>query len=206
MRICPVVILMLSALISGCAGLGLPFTDYRLGDFPVEVSRKETNSSCINLSVLNAAALDLETRYLNYITSKDEKNSIPVDAFLIALGEDCAKRFEHLSVPQIKNELFGDIQTIRDSEKLRELGGYAFDYGDVSTIGGFEPSLHIRKSSNGPDHRMVAIYSLEDGHIIHFNYSGKDDVDRKSRTWPIDAILGIVVDIGVGAAEKAVVP
>ncbi len=189
-------------LIVGCAGFGLPFTDYRVANWQVEINRREVNSTCTNLETLKTVAADLEARHLAFLRSQDDADALTSDLLLIALGDKCSSRYVRLSIPQIKTELFGDIQTIAESDKLRELGGLAFDFGDVRTRGGIELTLHIRKATKGPDHRMVAIYRLADGKVIHFNYSGTDNVDRKSRAWPLDQFF----DAAFGAASKIVAP
>ncbi len=189
-------------LIAGCAGFGLPFTDYRAMNWQVEINRREVNSTCTDLETLKTVVVELEARHLAYLRSQDDTDALTSDFFLAALGDKCSTRFSKLSVPQIKTELCGDIQTIAEADKLRELGGLAFDFGDVRTRGGIELTLHIRKATKGPDHRMVAIYRLADGKVIHFNYSGTDNVDRKSRAWPLDQFF----DAAFSAASKIVAP
>jgi len=203
MKLRLVAYLMFTSLISaGCAGIPLPFTDYRLANWLVEIKRQEVNSTCIDLATLNSAALDLEDQHLVYLRTHDEANAIVAGNLIAALGEECQTGFSNLSVPEIKTELFGDIQTISDSSGLRELGGLSFRYGDVATKGGIEVSFHMNKASKGPSRRMVAIYRLEDGKVIHFNYSGTNNVDKKTRTWPLDEIFGIAVR----AVGKVAVP
>ena len=191
-----------SLVLAGCAGVPLPFTDYRLANWLVEIKRQEVNSTCIDLAALNSIALDLKAQHLVYLRSHDEASAIVASDLVAAFGEECQTGFTNLSVPEIKTELFGDIQTISDSSKLRELGGLAFKYGNVATKGGVELSFHMNKASTGPARRLVAIYRLEDGKVIHFNYAGTDNVDKKTRTWPLDEIFGIAVR----AASKVAVP
>jgi hypothetical protein len=95
--------------------------------------------------------------------------------------------------------LFGDIQTIRDSKKLRELGGFAFEFRNVVNHSGIEPTFHLRRKTEGPKRRLVAIYKLSNGKVIHFNYSGTDNVDIKSRFWPIQEFFGLIVKGGTKA-------
>ena len=195
-----VILTMLMA--TGCAGFRVPFTDYRAMNWQTEINRHQVNSTCTDLGTLNETAAELEDRHLAYLRSQDDTDAMTADFFLTVLGEKCATRYSKLSIPQIKTELFGDIQTIADSGKLRELGGLAFDYGNVRTRGGIELTLHIRKASKGPKHRMVAIYRLADGKIIHFNYSGTDNVDTKSRAWPLDQFF----NAAFSAVTKIAIP
>lgn len=185
---------------SACAGVGLPYTDYRLGRTLIESSRQETNSTCIDLQVLNQAANELEAKHLNYLRTKDEQQAIKATELMVSLGKQCEVRFVKLSIPQIKTELFGDIQTIADSSKLRELGGLLFEYQNVSTRSGIELSLHLNQFTKGPKRRLVAIYRLENDLVIHYNYSGTNNVDRKSRTWPVQEFFGVIIKTGIQIA------
>jgi len=195
-------LLLVTFLLGGCMGIPLPFTDYRLMRMPVNISSKSTNDTCTDLNTLTTTAHELEGRYLTYIRSMDDKDAINADFFLHSLGDDCQSRMARLDTSQIKNELFGDINVIPDPDKLRELGGYSFVYEKLKTRGGVEITLHMNKASKGPARRMVAIYRLADGKIIHFNYSGTDNIDTKSRGWPLDQFFGVAI----GAAGKAILP
>lgn len=187
---------------SACAGIGLPFTDYRLGEARIESSRKQTNSTCTDLKTLSVVANALEAHHLAYIRTKDEDLAIKSKNLETSLGESCQARFVKLSIAQIKTELFGDIQTIQDSSKLRELGGLAFEYRDVSTLSGIHVTLHLAHATSGPKRRLVAIYRLEDDVVIHYNYSGTNNVDQKSRTWPIREFFGALI----GTAVRMAIP
>lgn len=194
--------LVLAFLPVGCMGIPIPLTNFRLLEFPVEIDRNEINSTCTSLNNVRDTAHELERRHLMFLNSHDIKDAIDINIFVHALGDGCHTRYQSLDTGQIKMELFGDINVIDNPGKLRELGGYSFTYGDVITIGGLELTLHLDKWSKGPNRKMVAIYSLADGKVIHFNYSGTDNIDTKSRGWPLDEFFGVVV----GAAGKAVVP
>lgn len=185
---------------TSCAGIPLPFTENRLMDWPVESNRRQVNSSCIDQHQLTIIANFLEDQHLRYLRTHSDEEAITVTNLLASLGERCRSRFSKLSIPQIKTELFGDIQVISDSSKLRELGGLAFDYQNVSTMSGIEVTLHLRQASQGPKRRLIAIYRLGNEKVIHFNYSGTDNVDRKSRTWPIDEFFGALIGIGMKVA------
>ena len=188
--------------LTGCMGIGLPFTDYRLMDWPVDISRQEVNSTCTDIRTLTTVAKELEARHLAYIRSKDAADAMEADVVLHSLGDECLPLFTSLDNGQIKTELFGDVSIISDPDKLQELGGYLFVFSDTRTEGGLEITLHLDKASTGPDRKMVAIYSLATGKVIHFNYSGTDNVDTKSRGWPLDEFFGVAV----GAAGKLVIP
>jgi hypothetical protein len=194
-----VIVMMATA---GCAGFRVPFTQYRAANWQTEINRHEINSTCTDLDTMNMIAAELEGRHLAYLRSRDDADALDAEFFHAALGEKCFSRYSSLSIPEIKTELFGDIQTINDSGKLRELGGMAFDYARVKTKGGIEITLHIRKASKGPKHRMVAIYRLVDGKIVHFNYSGIDNVDTKARAWPLDQFF----NAAFSAATKLAIP
>ena len=186
----------------GCMGIPLPFTDYRLGKLEVNISHNATNSACTDLDTLTTVAKELEGRHQSFIRSRDYVDAIHVAVFKFSLGASCVSRMTKLNTGEIKTELFGDISIIPDPDKLRELGGFSFIYIDTMTRGGIAPSLHLQKRSQGPERKMVAVYQLSDGKIIHFNYSGTDNVDVKSRSWPLDQFFGVAV----GAAGKAVIP
>jgi len=181
---------------TACGGFPLPFTERRAFNLPIESSRSATNSDCTTLEHLNAVASAWEQQHLKFIRSRDRNEAIPVESLIKSLGEGCQERWENLGIPRIKNELFGDLQTVNDSAKLRELGGVLFRFGDVSTMSGIEYSLHLRTHKSGPDRLVVAIFSLEDNRVIHYNYSGTNNVNGKSRRWPIDEFLGTVFGIG----------
>jgi hypothetical protein len=51
---------------------------------------------------------------------------------------------------------------------------------------------------------MVAIYRLSDGKILHFNYSGTDNVDTYTRFWPIREFFGIALKGGTKAATGGI--
>ena len=193
-------VMILAFVTTGCAGIPLPLTDFRLGQFLVESDRKEINNSCTDLQNLNTVATALETQHLVYLESGDVTNALTVNAVKDALGSSCQGGITRLSTPQIKTELFGDVQTISDSSKLRELGGIAFEFRSTVTNSGIEVTLHLQRRSEGPRRRLVAIYSLSDGRVIHFNYSGVDNVDLYSRFWPIREFFGLAVKGGTKAA------
>ena len=197
-----VALILLTMQLSGCAGIPLPFTDARLFRYPVDIGKDEVNSTCTDLTNLTNTAKELEKRHLTYLRSKDIKDALDAEVFLHALGDGCHTLYTRLDTSKIKSELFGDLQIVGDPERLIELGGYAFDYKKTIVKGGVEITLHLNKASRGPDRRMVAIYNLADGKVIHFNYSGQDNVDKKSRSWPLDEFFGVAV----GAAGKVVMP
>lgn len=195
-------ILTLPLIQVGCIGIGIPWTSYRLMDWPVDISRHEINSTCTDIHSLTAAAKELEERHLAYLRSTNPKDAMSEDVVLNSLGEKCLPLFTRLDIGQIKTELFGDVSIIGDPDKLQQLGGYLFVFSDTRTEGGLEITLHLDKASSGPNRRMVAVYVLATGKVIHFNYSGTDNVDEKSRGWPLDEFFGVAV----GAAGKMVIP
>jgi hypothetical protein len=199
-------LLPLLLLIAGCAGIPLPFTEARLGRKFMESNRQETNSECIDLDALNATAEALDQQHLLFIHSKDESDALRGQKVLEAFGPECEERFVRLSIPQIKTELFGDTQNIENSKRLRELAGAVLDYRNVFTLSAFEVSLHLNQASQGPDWRVVVIYRLEDDVVIHFLPAGTNNVDRKSRTWPIDEFFRAAMGIGTSVGRRLVLP
>lgn len=193
-------LLLLIFLLPGCAGIPLPFTDHRLMNFPVETSRKETNSGCISLETLLEVSSRLENQHLSFLRSHDPAEALTRDSFSEFLGKNCQDRVVSLSTAQIKTELFGDLQNIRDSAKLQLLGGVLFEYRNVYEMGALEPTFHVQRAQHGPRLRLVAVYRLEDGKVIHFNYAGTTDAARKSRSWPLDQFFGAVVGLAGKAA------
>ena len=186
----------------GCAGLNVPFTKIELMEWEIEFNRDQVNTKCISIETLHEAAQSLETQYLTYMKTLNPTDSINIDNFKTALGDKCTPLLIKLSTPQIKTELYGDIEIIKDADILQYLGGFSFDFVDISTIGGMEPTFHIKQKSKGPKHRLVAIYSLQTGAVVHFNYSGTNDVDLKSRVWVLDEVIKQIIDTG----SKVVVP
>lgn len=191
---------LLVFLFTGCAGIPLPFTEFRLGQFLIESDRTEKNTGCTDLKSLNSVGLALETQHLAFIQSGDDDAGITAGDVKSALGEACLGGITRLSTPEIKTELFGDIQTISDSSKLRELGGLAFEFRGTVAHSGIELTLHLRIRTDGPKRRMVAIYQLSDGKVLHFNYSGTDNVDMYTRYWPIREFFGTALKGGTKAA------
>ncbi len=203
--VCPLVCFMLLTS-SGCSGLGLPFTDFRLGRWEIESSRIERNSGCTNLESLAAFAEALENQHLLYIRTKSNTDALVAADIFGHLSQECQGRMRKLSIPEIKTELFGDVQILSDATKLTGLGGIAFDYTDVRTKSGIEPTLHLNSHQKGPRRRLVAIYRLEDDRVIHFNYSGIDNVDKKKRIWPIREFLVLTLGLGMEVGAKAITP
>ena len=140
------------------------------------------------------------------IGHKSTREAIVASELLELIGSECRKRLTKLSTPKIKTELFGDVQTITNSSKLRELAGISFEYVDIATESGIELSLHLNRRQQGPKHRLVAIYRLKDDKVIHFNYSGTDNVDKKSRDWPIKEFLGLAIDTGTRIVVPYAIP
>jgi hypothetical protein len=194
--------LLLLLVSAACAGIPLPGTEYRLLEWSVESEHKEVNSGCTNLAALTDFASALEEQHLLFLRTKDDANALVSSNILQHLSQECQGRIRTLSIPEIKNELFGDIQIINDVTKLTQLGGISFAYTDKSTMSQVEFSLHMKHHQTGPERRLVAIYRLEDDRVIHYNYSGTDNVDQKSRRWPIDEFLGLAIR----GAARAIIP
>lgn len=195
-----------SLLTTSCAGFRIPGSQVRILDLRVESARVAVNSECIDLQDLNALALRLEEQHLRFIRTKDENEALNADDSIFQLGKDCWDSVSRLDVRDIKQELFGDLQVIPNPERLRNLGGMEFRFQDVSTRTGIEPSLHVRKHQMGPEKRMVLVYKLEDQKVIHFNYSGNDDVDTRTRRWPIREVFNILLDVGTEVGSGMIAP
>jgi hypothetical protein len=189
--------ILLTLAATSCAGIPLPFTDARLANWPIESKRVQVNSTCIEIIQLTIIADAWEAKHLHYIQTRDDSEAIHVEELISSLGKACKAKIDRLNVSEVKQELFGDIQTISDSSKLRELGGIAFRYSNVSTKSGIEPSLHLRGQSQGPNRRLVAVFKLADGRVLHYNYSGSDNVDQKTRRWPVQEFFGLVAGAGM---------
>jgi len=190
----------------GCAGFRIPGSQVRILDLRVESERVAVNSGCVSLKDLNSLATRLEEQHLRFVRTKDEEEALKADTSVFQLGKGCWDSVSQLSVGEIKQELFGDLQVVPNPDRLRDLGGMEFRFQDVSTQTGIEPSLHIRKRKRGPERRMVLVYKLENQKVIHFNYSGTNDVDAHTRRWPIREVFNILLDVGTAAGSEMIAP
>lgn len=192
-------VVILFALISlcSCAGFTVPFTDYKAMHWMFESDRDEINAGCIEKPQLQAIAGFLEQRHLDFIRKKEKAMSIK--DFKDSLGTACQPLFTSLTTTEIQTELFGTSAVIPNPEKLRELGGLLFAYLDITTDAGIRPTLHLEKRYTGPNRRLVAIYQLTDGNVIHLQWSGKDDIARKTLYWPVVEFFGFLVKEGANA-------
>lgn len=175
-----------------CAGVPLPFVNYRLGHFPKETDRDELHTDCTDLTTLNDSAELLKLRHLDFVRSGKEEDAIKIQKVRDVL-RNCNQYVEDLTVPQIKQELYGDVQIVNESEDLRLYGGIAFDYKDVVTLTEVGPLLHVKQRFIGPERRIVAIYRLDDGIVVHYNVSGPNDLGRIRTRWPIDEFFGFAI-------------
>lgn len=181
----------------GCAGFKIPFTDHKTARWMFKADHDTINSDCIEKPQLQAIAGFLEQRHLEFIRKQEE--ALNIKDFRESLGSACQPLLTNLTTTEIQTELFGTSAVIPNPEKLRELGGILFAYLDVTTDAGIRPTLHLEKEYFGPNRRLVAIYQLTDGKVIHLQYAGKDDVARRTLHWPVAEFLGIVVKEGASA-------
>jgi hypothetical protein len=165
----------------------------RLGHIPIQSSTISRNNDCIDLETFNQITDALKIQHLEYIQTKEDGDAINIEEFINAFGETCKERFNSLKTSEIKTELFGDIQTIFNSMKLREYGGVSFDHRATQTLSSLELSLHLRHSTTGSDRVITVIYELADGKIVHYNDSGTDKINRKVRRWPFRELFGLAV-------------
>lgn len=192
--------LSLLPILCGCAGFPLPFTDMRAFNFQIETNHKRKAADCIEGAALHSLAVGWEQRYLEFVKKGDQDLAIDFEEFKNSFGPECQTRLQALSASQIKNELFGDLQTINNPERLQQLGGISLSFSDMTTIGGIETSLHFRSHETGPNLKLVGIYSLKDDKLIFYNYSGTLNVDERNRRWPIEEFFGAIF----GTAVKAI--
>lgn len=169
-----------------CAGAKIPFTDARVSRFLIQTSRKEINSKCLTREELSKTAEILETLHLNH---RKDQSVFLKDQFLVTLGEECSKRLIQLTTGEIKTELYGDLQSIKDPESLKSLGGMVLYYEDVVVHSGIRATLHLERNHSGPKRRLVIIYNLDTNEIVHYNYTGTDNVDEKDLDFPITEFL-----------------
>lgn len=180
----------------GCAGFTVPFTDHRAARWMFESGHDTLNSDCIEMSHLRAVAGYLERRHLGFLNSKNEQDALDVHEFKTVLGAACEPVIVSLTTNQLQTELFGTAQNIPHPEKLRELGGLLFEYEDVTTDSGLRLTFHLEQEYKGPKRRLVAIYRLMDGKIIHYQYAGKDNVDQRKISWPVVEFFGFMMKEG----------
>jgi hypothetical protein len=195
-------LLLFIFLLPACAGVPLPYTEHRLGNLPVEVSRKEVNTNCIDLKDFTNVSVAMEAQHLKFLRSGDLQDAISKEDFEKAVGDKCHARLADLTTAQVKTEMFGDLQVIPNAERLLLLGGVSFFFEDTSTSGGLEPTMHIRTMRHGPKERMVIIYRLEDGKVIHFVHSGTSDDTETKRVWALKEVFGTALS----TAGRALVP
>jgi len=195
--------MILLALISlcSCAGFRVPFTEHHTMRWMFESGHDTLNSDCIEMSQLRAVAGYLNNRHIGFLNSKNERSALDVAEFKASIGSKCDPVLVGLTTGQIQTELFGTSQNIPNPEKLRELGGLLFEYQDITTDSGLRTTLHLEQEWKGPERRLVAIYRLVDGKIIHFQASGKDNVDRRKIQWPVTEFFGFVLKEGAGAIK-----
>lgn len=190
-------ILVTILLLTGCAGFTVPFTDHKTMRWMFKADHDTLNADCIEKPQLAAIAGFLEQRHLDYL--RKETEAVNVKEFKESLGTTCEPLLVGLTTTQIQTELFGTSAVIPNPEKLRELGGLLFIYQDILTDAGLLPTFHLEREYTGPDRRLVAIYQLTDGQIIHLQYSGKDNVSRRSLHWPVVEFFGLVIKQGADA-------
>jgi hypothetical protein len=157
------------------------------------------NSDCIEKQQLRAIAIFLEQRHLEFLRSRNEQEALDVKEFKESLGSSCSLVIVGLTTSQIQTELFGTSSVIPNPEKLRELGGMLFEYQDIRADAGVRPTLHLEKEYTGPNRRLVAVYKLTDGKVIHFQYSGVDNINRRSLHWPVMEFFSFVIKEGADA-------
>ena len=174
--------LMLCLLTTACAGAKIPFTEHRAFRYLIQSSRKEINSKCLSLEEFSKAATTLDSLHLNH---RKNQEIFLKEQFLVVIGEGCSKRLVQLTPGEIKNELYGDLQQINDPEVLKSLGGMVLYYEDVVVHSGVRPTFHLESNHSGPKRKLVIVYKLDTNEVIHFGYTGTDNVDEKDLYWPM---------------------
>jgi hypothetical protein len=168
----------------------------------IRTSDNETNTDCISFSAFQKVGQELEAQHIRYLSSKDEASSLNRSQVALALGEKCQERIKSLKTEDVKLQLFGNLQTIPNPDRLQMLGGLLFEYENTHTLSGLRPTFHLEQNSNGPLRGLVAIYQLEDGKVLHLLYFGTDNVDRRTLEWPLLEFFGFIAESG----SKAIIP
>jgi hypothetical protein len=191
-------------LLAGCAGTTLPFSDsdHRHMRKMIETSHNETNTDCISFSAFQKVGQELENQHINFLSSRDPSQALNRAQVVLSLGKDCQERVKGLTTEEVKFQLFGSLQTIPNAEQLQYLGGVLFEFEDTTTDSGLRPTLHLEQVSSGPLRGLVAIYRLDNGQVLHLNYFGTDNVDKRSLEWPLLEFFGFVAEAG----SKAIIP
>lgn len=188
-------------LLSGCAGTTLPFSgsDHRYLRKMIQTSHDETNTDCISFGTFREAALYLEAAHVKFLASHDPSAQLTRLDVETALGAPCQERVKGLTTDEVKFQLFGGLQTIPNAERLQHLGGIFFAFEDTTKDSGLRPTLHLEQVQQGPLRGVVAIYDLETGRVIHYNYTGTDNVDRRTLDWPLVEFFGFVAEGAAGS-------
>lgn len=192
-------------LLTGCAGMKLPFGEERFARGMIETERTETNSDCISFEAFRMVGQALEAQHIRFLSNRNVLDLVPGASALThaqvaeALGQTCQERIRGLTTDEVRFQLFGGLQNIPNPERLQYLGGILFEFEDTVTDSGLRPSLHLEQIRSGPVRAVVAIYSLEDGQVLHFNYFGTDNVDKRTLDWPLLEFFGFAAQAGAGA-------
>ncbi len=187
-------VILICLLTVSCAGVRIPFTHTTAPRFLIQTSRKEVNSKCLSLDKFAEAANTLQ---ILHIQQRKNKETFTKEQFLVLLGEECSKRLIQLTTGEIKTELYGDLQSVKDPEILQSLGGMALYYEDVVVHSGIRATLHLERNHSGPKRRLVIIYNLDTNEIVHFNFTGTDNVDEKDLDFPLaEFITEILKNLG----------
>lgn len=191
-------------LLVGCAGMKVPFSDSEERHLRkmIKTSDHETNTDCIGFQAFQAVARRLESQHVHFLGSKNVSDSLTRGWVVSSLGDTCTDRIKGLTTDEVRFQLFGGLQTIPNPERLQYLGGILFEYEQTLVFSGLRPTFHLEQNSSGPLRGLVAIYNLETGQVLHFVYSGTDNVDKRELTWPLLEFLGLVAKAG----SDAIVP
>jgi hypothetical protein len=191
-------------LLVGCAGMKMPFSDsdHRHMRKMIKTAHTETNTDCISFSAFQKVGQELENQHINFLSSGDSAAALNRAQVVLALGKDCQERIKGLTTEEVKFQLFGSLQTIPNAEQLKYLGGVLFEFEDAITHSGLRPTFHLESVSSGPLRGLAAVYRLDSGQVLHLNYFGTDNVDKRELDWPLLEFLGLVAKQG----SEAIIP
>lgn len=193
--------------LSGCAGMSVPFKEERFARKMIQTSHDEKNTDCITLSDFKSVSEALEAQHVRFLASEDSSQALTKDAVEAGLGHDCRKRVKSLTTDEVRLALFGNLNDIPNADRLQLLGGILFEFEDTTTDSGVRPTFHIEQIQRGPERALVVVYTLEDGKVLHLNYSGTDNVDKRTLNWIVAKFFGDVAKSTAKAGVKgALVP
>jgi hypothetical protein len=164
----------------------------------ITTSHDEHNTDCIDLPEIRQLSKTLEDQHVHFLGTRSDSDALTRSQIQTALGKHCESQAKSLTTDEIRFWLFGDLQNIPSPDRLQYLGGILFEYEDTITDSGLRPTLHLEQVETGPVRGMVAIYSLENGRVLHYIAFGTDNVDKRTLEWPLLEFFGFLAKGAVG--------